>query len=77
MSLWQSKSCAAPATQALNARSSANLCAQALQECQGHLKQVVQGIERMQGEIQDLRRRQPSKQADEQGTLLAALHSGR
>ena len=50
---------------------------QALQEAQGHLRQLVQGIEGMQAEIKELRRRGPAKQADGQGALLPAVHAGR
>lgn len=49
---------------------------QALQECQGQLREVVQGIAHMQEEIQELRRRQSRKSADTDGNL-AALHGTR
>ena len=52
------------------------LCKQALQECQGRLKGLVQGMAAMQAELGELQAKQQHKAAQEQGRsgLLPALH---
>ena len=51
--------------------------AQALQECQGRLKGLVQGMAAMQAELGELQAKQQHKAAQDRGRsgLLPALHS--